>query len=182
MTRDGGVEWVPVMKGNFMWEYGDQGSIIVIVEEEVATKSVYYTLDEGNTWVEYQFSDTDFVVASISTVPSDKSRNFILWGKDTSSGSKISTVNLDFTGLADRTCDLDENDPEAGDYYLWEPKHPSQEGNCLFGHVAQYHRKRLESKCYNGKSIEHLHFISRSCPCTRSDFEWSVISFPSSRT
>ena len=172
ITRDGGVEWHPVKKGNYMWEYGDQGSIIVIVEEDVATRFVFYSLNEGMDWQEYEFADADFTVASISTVPSDKSRNFILWGKDSSSGSKIATVNLDFTGLADKQCQLDEKRPESGDYYLWEPKHPTQKDNCLFGHVAQYHRKRPEAKCYNGLDIPHLHDISRDCECTREDFEW----------
>ena len=172
ITRDGGVEWYPVKKGNYMWEYGDQGSIIVIVEEDVATRSVFYTLNEGKDWQEYEFAEADFTVASISTVPSDRSRNLILWGKDSSSGSKVATVNLDFTGLAEKQCQLDEKNPEKGDYYLWEPKHPTQEDSCLFGHVAQYHRKRPEAKCYNGLDIPHLHDIARDCECTREDFEW----------
>ncbi len=176
ITRDGGVKWYSVKKGNYMWEYGDQGSIIVIVEEEVATKSVFYTLNEGIDWIEYQFADQDFTVAAISTVPSDKSRNFILWGKESGSGSKIATVNLDFTGLADQPCSLDEGRPEDGDYYLWEPQHPSQKDNCLFGHVAQYHRKRPEAKCYNGLGIKHLHNIALNCSCYREDFEWYIPS------
>ena len=172
ITRDGGVEWHAVKKGNYMWEYGDQGSIIVIVEEDVATRSVFYSLNEGQDWQEYVFADADFNVAAISTVPSDRSRNFILWGKDSSSGGNVATVNLDFTGLSDRQCELDEKDPEAGDYYLWEPKHPTQNDNCLFGHVAQYHRKKPEKKCYNGPDIQHLHNVSRHCACRREDFEW----------
>lgn len=172
ITRDGGVEWHPVKKGNYMWEYGDQGSIIVIVEEDLPTRSVFFTLNEGVDWQEYVFADADFTVAAISTVPSDKSRNFILWGQDSSRGSNVATVNLDFTGLADKRCELDEKNPEEGDYYLWEPKHPTQKDNCLFGHVAQYHRKRPEARCYNGLDIQHLHSISRNCECTREDFEW----------
>ena len=172
ITRDGGVEWHAVKKGNYMWEYGDQGSIIVIVEEDVATRSVFYSLNEGKDWQEYVFADADFTVAAISTVPSDKSRNFILWGKDSSSGGNVATVNLDFTGLTDKQCELDEKDPEAGDYYLWEPKHPTQSDNCLFGHVAQYHRKKPEKNCYNGPDIQQLHNVSRDCACTREDFEW----------
>ena len=178
ITRDGGVQWSAVKKGNYMWEYGDQGSIIVIVEEDTATQSVFYTLNEGKDWVEYHFADKDFTVAAISTVPSDKSRNFILWGKESGSGSKIATVNLDFTGLADKQCELDEADPEAGDYYLWEPKHPNQKDNCLFGHVAQYHRKRPEAECFNGLGIERLHNIARNCSCMREDFEWYDYLYP----
>ena len=171
ITRDGGVEWHPVKKGNYMWEYGDQGSIIVIVPEDVPTKSVFYTLNEGQEWIEYQFSEKELPIRSISTVPSDRSRNFILW--TTGEGEKeFAAINIDFSGLTDKMCELDENDPDAGDYYLWEPRHPTQKDNCLFGHVAQYHRKRPEAKCYNGPSIEKLHSIARNCECTRQDFEW----------
>ncbi|KAI9740380.1 MAG: vacuolar protein sorting/targeting protein PEP1 [Cirrosporium novae-zelandiae] len=170
ITRDGGITWDSVKKGSYMWEYGDQGSIIVIVKDSEPTDHVYYTLDEGKTWQEYIFSDTQMLIGDITTVPSDNSRNFLLWGKK---GSDLATVNLDFSGLADRQCKLDEKHPDSedGDYYLWEPKHPLQKDNCLFGHVAQYHRKKPEKKCFNGKSIQHLHNIAQNCSCTRQDFE-----------
>lgn len=174
ITRDGGVEWHAVRKGNYMWEYGDQGSIIVIVEREVSVRSVFYTLNEGVDWIEYPFADTDYLISYISTVPSDKSRNFILWGQDSTSAKEIATISLDFSGLTDNKCKLDENNPTDGDYYLWEPKHPASEDNCLLGHVAQYHRKIPDRKCYNGESIQHRHDIARNCSCTRADFEWSV--------
>ena len=172
ITRDGGVTWHSVKKGNYMWEYGDQGSIIVIVEENVATDVIYYSLDEGETWQQYRFTESKMEISSISTVPSDNSRNFLLWGKESSKGGEIATVNLDFTGLWDRQCDLDEKNPVNEDYYLWEPKHPLMDDKCLFGHVAQYHRKQPNSDCFNGRSIQHLHSIARNCSCTRADFEW----------
>ncbi|KAH7410959.1 hypothetical protein BKA64DRAFT_662233 [Cadophora sp. MPI-SDFR-AT-0126] len=149
MTSDGGVTWKSVKKGSYMWEFGDQGSIIVIVKEKVPTK------------VEVEIDD-------LTTVPSDNSRNFLLWGYD---GDELVAVNLDFSGLTDVQCKLNENDVEADDYYLWTPKHPSQEDDCLFGHVSSYHRKRTDKKCFNGQMIPHLHSIEKNCSCTRRDFE-----------
>ncbi|KAL8949247.1 MAG: hypothetical protein Q9222_004621 [Ikaeria aurantiellina] len=178
ITRDGGIEWSAVKKGNYMWEYGDQGSIIVIVRDTVATDEIFYSLDEGNSWTPYQFSKKKVHVAILSTVPSDNSLNFLLWGQEEDSDSELVTFNLDFSQLEERAeqCNLNENDPNDpdSDYYLWEPKHPSQDNNCLFGHVAQYHRKIIDRTCYNGRSIQHLHSIARNCECTRTDFEWSV--------
>ncbi|KIW22974.1 uncharacterized protein PV07_11214 [Cladophialophora immunda] len=176
ITRDAGITWQSVKKGSYMWEYGDQGSIIVIVKESQPTKSLFYTLDEGRTWREFVFSpDVEMQIDAITTVPSDNSRNFLLWGRELGSNAKrgIFTVHLDFSGLEERQvkCELDEKNPEKGDYALWEPKHPMQDSNCLFGHVAQYHRKRADAKCYNGKIISHLHNIARNCSCTRQDFE-----------
>lgn len=172
VTRDGGVTWASVMKGNFMWEYGDQGSIIVIVEDNVPTNLVYYSLNEGETWTKYEFSENPIMISSITTVPSDNSRNFLLWQKGTGSGGKVSAINLDFSGLRGRQCTLNEDDQTSGDYYLWEPKHPLQENNCLFGHVARYHRKRPEADCWNDFKIHQLHEIARNCSCTREDYEW----------
>jgi photosystem II stability/assembly factor-like uncharacterized protein len=170
-TRDGGLTWREVKKGNYKWEFGDQGSVLVLVEEMKPTRIVYFSVDEGETWEEYEFSDKEMIVESISTVPSDTSKNFLLWGMDTDS-KKLATVNLDFSGLRDRTCELDEASGEGEDYYLWEPKHPLQEGNCLFGHVEQYHRKKPSSHCWNDWSEPHVHRIAHNCTCAREDFEW----------
>lgn len=174
MTRDGGITWKMVKKGNYIWEYGDHGSIIVIVEESTPTKVLYYSLDEGDTWEEYKFSDIDMQIDDISTVPSDSSRNFLLWGKEVGSGGKkgIATVNLDFTGLRERKCDFSKDISKTDDYYLWEPKHPMQSDNCLFGHISQYYRKKPEADCYNGWSIREYPNITENCPCTRQDYEW----------
>ena len=174
ITRDGGITWDLVKKGDYMWEFGDQGSIIVIVQENVATKQIFYSLDEGTKWEAYEFSDSDMNIEAITTLPSDNSRNFLLWGRYSDSAKEIVTVNLDFSGLTDRMCHLDENNPEEGDYYLWEPKHPLQDSNCLFGHIAQYHRKKPEADCYNGRRLDHLHNIAKNCTCDRRDFEWLV--------
>ncbi|TID16549.1 vacuolar protein sorting/targeting protein 10 [Venturia nashicola] len=174
MTTDGGITWKVAQKGTYMWEYGDQGSIVVLVKRGAPTNEVIYTLDEGDTWIRKQFleKDSTMVVEKISTVPSDNSRNFLLWG---AIDSKLTTVNLDFTGTADKECKLDKENPgsQDNDYELWYPQHPlkEEEPECLFGHKALYWRKKTDRKCYNGPRIERLHEIERNCSCTREDFE-----------
>ncbi|RAL59126.1 hypothetical protein DID88_006773 [Monilinia fructigena] len=160
MTTDGGINWKFVKKGAYMWKFGDQGSIIVIVKENASVKVVYYSLDEGDTWIEYQFSDSEMKVEDLTTVPSDNSQNFVLWGVI---DGKLAAINLDFSGLRDKQCKLDEKDVQGGDYYLWQPKHPKQDDDCLFGHVSQYHRKKINAKCYNGRLIPSLHNIAKNC-------------------
>ena len=174
ITRDGGLTWDVVAPGNWMWEYGDQGSIIVIVKEDLPTTRVLYSLNEGKDWIEYEFSPAEMEVQDITTVPSDTSKNFLLWGKI---NNELVTVNLDFSGLKERSekCHLDEDKPTGpkSDYTLWSPKHPESKEECLFGHIAKYHRKKPDRDCYNGDRIEiqHLHSITENCTCTRSDFE-----------
>jgi photosystem II stability/assembly factor-like uncharacterized protein len=176
ITRDAGVSWQSVQKGPYLFEYGDQGSIIVIVRQSSATKVLHYSLDEGETWTEHTFSEVDMQIDAITTVPSDRSLNFLFWGREVGDGASKGTftVAIDFSALEDREreCDFDENNPENKDYYLWQPKHPFQDNNCLFGHVAEYHRKRTTAKCHIGKTpLPQLHNIQNNCTCTREDFE-----------
>jgi hypothetical protein len=169
MTADAGITWKFVKKGSYMWEFGDQGSIVVIVKEREPTNEVFFTLDEGDNWLPKKFADEEMMIEDITTVPSDNSRNFLLWA---SVDGVLKTINLDFTGLTDTQCKLNENDVEGGDYYLWTPQHPKLLDDCLFGHVSQYHRKRIDRTCYNGRMIPHLHDIAKNCSCTRQDYEW----------
>lgn len=173
ITTDAGLSWTEIKKGTYAWEFGDQGSVIVIVRRGEDTDHLYYSLDTGETWKLYKFSPHAIRVDAITTVPSDTSLNFLLWGKD---GRELVAINVDFSGLDEfsKKCELDENNPTAGDYDVWRPQHPMQndQPECLFGHVAEYHRKKRGVKCYNGQRIDHLHNIARNCTCTRRDFEW----------
>jgi hypothetical protein len=174
MTTDAGISWKEIKKGSYAWEFGDQGSVIVIVRRGEDVDHVYYSLDTGNKWALYKFSDRRIRVESITTVPSDTSLNFLLWGKD---GKELVAVNIDFSGLKvfEKKCRLDEEHPTEGDFYLWSPQHPLQpedDKRCLFGHVAEYHRKQLGAECRIGQRIDRMHNVTSICPCTRRDYEW----------
>jgi hypothetical protein len=169
ISRDAGITWKQAKKGAYMWEFGDQGSIIILVRAKEETNVVYYSRDEGDTWDEYEFTNEPLVIDEITTVPSDNSRNFVLWA---TGPDGLATINLDFTGLTDTLCKLDESNIDDGDYRLWTPQHPLQDDDCLFGHVTEYRRKKTEADCYNGRVIRRIHNIARNCTCTRRDFEW----------
>ena len=171
LSADGGFTWKQIKKGRYMYEYGDAGSIIVIVKEKEPTQVIDYSLDEGETWTEFQFSESQMSINDISTVPSDTSKNFLLWGEDKS--GKPVTINLDFSGIWDRQCNMDVEDKDSDDYYLWTPQHPAQKDKCLFGHVEQYKRKRSKAECWNDWREPQLHRVdAQNCTCTRADFEW----------
>lgn len=172
MTTDGGITWTNVKKGHWTWQYGDQGSIIVLVKRAtrgnpVKTDSVSYSVDEGKTWKDYKFTDSQVTVMDITTLKSGTSRNFLVWCK--SDKGKLFSVNLDFSGLADKPCKFDKKGDS--DYYLWSPKHPLQNDDCLFGHVAKYLRKKTDRKCYNKQNLQRL-YEHEDCDCSRRDYEW----------
>lgn len=171
MSSDGGLNWKSVKKGHWTWQYGDQGSIIVLAQRathgnNVKTKSVWYSINAGETWKSYDFSDKEVIVTDLTTVRSGASRNFLIWCKP-DSGNPFA-VNLDFTGLSDKACSSEGDD---SDYYTWSPKHPLNDDDCLFGHVATYLRKKPDRTCYNDESLQKLHKYV-DCKCDRQDFEW----------
>lgn len=172
MTTDAGLTWKEVKKGNYAWEFGDQGSVIVLVHRGKDTKDMYYSLDMGESWNVTKFSEHPIQVDAISTVPSDTSLNFLIWGRD---AKELVTVNVDFSDLTqfENPCHLEKENPTAGDYDLWSPQHPMlPDGECLFGHKPQYIRKKRDAKCRNDQKITSIHDLGENCTCTRRDFEW----------
>lgn len=171
-TKDGGITWKEIKKGAYMWEFGDQGSVIVVVNGRDNTNVVYYSLDEGTTWEEYKFSEDLVRVEDIATVPSDSSLKFLIVGRPPlSRGERSLTVQLDFSKIYSRNCVLDEKNPDNDDFDLWTPSHPFQDDNCLFGHETQYYRKVKGQDCYIGRSLLKPYQNVRNCTCGRQDFE-----------
>jgi len=50
LSTDAGVTWKMVSKEAHKYEFGDLGSILLIVDDEEATDTVKYSLDLGKTW------------------------------------------------------------------------------------------------------------------------------------
>jgi len=172
LTRDGGFTWEEVSKDAHMWEYGDQGSILVLVNDEGPTDRVKYTLDEGLTWSEYVFGETPIRVTSILTVPDDTSRKFLLFGFTKRSGDATVAIHLDFSKITNVKCVLDTTDPNHDDFELWSPSETRSEP-CLFGRQTLYYRRvRSPSRlCYVGEKLPQPHKIQRNCLCSEEDFE-----------
>jgi hypothetical protein len=148
LSRDAGFTWEEVHKDAYMWEFGDSGSILVMVNDEEPTTFLLFSTDEGLNWREYKFSDRPMTVNSIVTVPMDTSRKFILFGDFTKS-SVSSAVHVDFSALTNRKCEYDcspyclhsltrpsgainVDDPGKDDFELWSPSEGRPE-RCLFG-------------------------------------------------
>lgn len=105
LSRDAGFTWEEVHKDAHLWEFGDSGSILVMVNDEEPTDHVLFSTDEGLNWREYKFTTTEKIrVRFIVTVPSDTSRRFILLGQYPRSSGSVA-VHLDFTQLTSKQCE-----------------------------------------------------------------------------
>lgn len=172
-SRDAGINWKHIQKGHWMWEFGDQGSLLLIANTDKPVKDVKYSLNMGDSWNDYRFSEDEFQVLDIATVPSDTSLKFMMIVKDTNGNHKI--VNLDFTNVYPRQCDLEiraDGTISDGDYEYFIPKHPLLKGTCLFGHTTKLLRRKPQSNCFVGAAPLELGFkVEENCPCTREDYE-----------
>jgi hypothetical protein len=104
LSRDGGFTWEEVHKDAHLWEFGDSGSLIVIVNDEEPTDHVLFTTDEGLSWREFKFSNEKIRVRDILTVREDTSRKFMLLGRYPGSGVSV-IVHLDFSSLTHKQCE-----------------------------------------------------------------------------
>ncbi|PKY15605.1 Oligoxyloglucan reducing end-specific cellobiohydrolase, partial [Rhizophagus irregularis] len=166
LTRDAGATWIEVKKGAYMYEFGNQGGIIVLVDDEQATDHILYSLNEGLSWQEYKFikvGEQPIRVFDIDTMPGGLSSKFILRGLNPSRGGEEVVVHLDFSHIFTRTCNLEK------DFEKWTPKH--QDNECLFGHKISYLRKIRENECYIEDKLRYKKERGENCDCTDHDFE-----------
>lgn len=173
LTRDGGITWKAIKDSVYMWEYGDRGTILVLVKSRESTDSISYSLDEGNTWKDFKFAKSPIQVLDLATVPSDTSRKFLIFGQASDDKKNTISYSIDFSNIYKRQCQLDLDNPNNDDYEYWTPKHPLLADNCLFGHEAKYLRRAMgHNDCFIGSApLKEGFKVTRNCSCTRKDFE-----------
>ena len=50
ISTDAGITWQMVRRDAHKYEFGDKGSILVVVNDEDGTDKVHYSLDLGKSW------------------------------------------------------------------------------------------------------------------------------------
>ena len=173
MSSDGGITWKEIKDGVHMWEYGDRGTVLILVGSKEATDRVSYSLDDGATWLEYRFADEPIQVLDLATVPSDTSRKFLVFGHKHSDRRQTLAYSIDFTNVHKRQCQLDLDNPDSDDFEYWTPSHPFLAENCLFGHESRYLRRAVgHDDCFIGSApLKEGFKVVKNCACTRKDFE-----------
>jgi hypothetical protein len=56
LSRDAGVSWKQVRRGAHKYAFGDQGNIIVLVDDEKPTDHLRYSIDSGESWYVLYFT------------------------------------------------------------------------------------------------------------------------------
>ncbi|WVQ82331.1 hypothetical protein IAT38_004459 [Cryptococcus sp. DSM 104549] len=166
LSTDAGLTWRMVQEGAHKYEFGDQGSILVIVDDEQSTDHVHYSYDGGQSWTQLDLGVTVRGLV-LTTIPDSTSQKFLLLGtlprKDSGNGGRHAIIFLDFAPLQQRMC----NDK---DFERWYAR--SADGKeCLMGHKQWYQRRKLDAMCYVGHKFEDPVGHEENCACTDDDYE-----------
>ena len=170
LSRDGGVHWYKIGNGSHIYEIGDQGGLILMAEDQQASKFIYLTWNQGQTWKKIKISDEDLLITNIVQERDNVGLKFQVYGISKQQGKYGFMVPLNFEKLLPRNCDHWE-DPDKSDYEIWIPT--SQDNKCLMGKKISYLRRKPNSECFNP---DGLNLVNRPeiCECTMEDYECDV--------
>jgi len=164
LSRDAGLTWIELMKGNTIYEFGDHGSIIALAPFGNPTTKLFYTLDEGATPVKnITISNTPFDVLNIRVEPTATGEKFIILGQRNGKGV---VIGVDFSLVFDRTC-------ASSEYESWSPSNGDPKLQCLLGKDVTYRRRNRTALCFNSETIDPI-LETKYCACTESDWECDV--------
>ncbi|CCH58669.1 hypothetical protein TBLA_0A08800 [Henningerozyma blattae CBS 6284] len=177
VSRDGGLTWKLAFQYPILFSFGDMGNVIVAVPfrgdiDDDPESEIYYSLDQGLTWEEYQLEHPIFPTELVTTTPDGSGSTFLLSGISMSnpgdlkelSGSANFLYTIDFSSsFKGKSC----QDSDMENFVL--------NGNeCIGGARYTFIRRKQGSSCLVKKVYEDLHLSEDPCQeCTEDDYECS---------
>ena len=159
MSRDAGQTWTEIAKGPHMVEVTDHGGIIVLADDQSPSNSIMYSLDGGRSFWTHEINSIKekILVRHMLTEQSIDTNQIILFGRT----SKYTiAVNLDFSRVFSRKCELSKNDFES-----WT----LDEQICYYGERQVFSRKKPLRECWVGDTLQLVK--SEPCECSSIDFQ-----------
>lgn len=175
LTRNGGFSWTEILHGPHQYDFGDHGSIILLVkDDERPTDRVIYSLDHGKTFTEFVFSTEKVIVKDIMTKPGGIGKSFLVFALPQLGGAnpaKQLIFQIDFEGLNLPICKLDQKNEAHDDFERWSLSEFNG-GECTFGRKVEYYRRIGDQQCFVGEQLTvNPGYLESRCKCTRKDFE-----------
>jgi hypothetical protein len=168
VTRDAGKSWSKMpIDGPHLFEFGDHGGLILLVPANKPTSKVYYSLDYGASFNDYNLPVVgDFYAERILTEPDATSLSFVLFGKTLDGSSPNKAVYLDFNEILGRQCTDD-------DYEQWNFMSgvDSAAPECVLGAAMSFKRRKQNSSCKVGEAFTTSPVVVKKCSCSKYDFE-----------
>nr|XP_027196293.1 sortilin-related receptor-like [Dermatophagoides pteronyssinus] len=164
LSLDAGNTWRQILTGNYLYAFGDFGSIIVAVEhfsKAGPTNELYYSIDDGYSFTLFKFHPNKIRVYGLLTEPGEKTASFTIFGSAEKRHEWI-VIQVNFTEIFDSQCRI------PIDYKEWSPH--DYESKCLLGSTQIFLRRMPSRKCFNGNEFSRPVY-QINCPCKHSDYE-----------
>ncbi|XP_071524036.1 sortilin-related receptor-like isoform X2 [Panulirus ornatus] len=165
LSADAGINWYQVLRGNYLYTFGDHGGIIVGVQlyhAQNETAEIQYSTDEGRTWKAYTFYSEGLRIYGLMTEPGENTTVFTLFGSKAGKHQWI-IIQVDMKPVFQRSCTKD-------DYKTWSPSYGRGGRMCLLGRKQVYERRIPHTNCFSGVNYDRPISVE-NCPCDREDFE-----------
>jgi len=184
ISRDGGITFTSTHTGNYIYDIGDHGALIVASKVSEATDSLEFSWDYGKTWETVKIANHPIHVKNIITEPRSTSQQFLVYGvnelkadeeEESEEKAKAALVYVDFAKLHEPQCKgADAPGTEKSDYESWTPYDGRHGDNkCYLGQQVTYVRRKPDVKCFNGENFDRI--VHRSaCTCTEFDYECDI--------
>ena len=174
LSRDGGQTWKKVLDFPSISIVGDSGNVILAIPYDAEAdgdpqSEIFYSLDQGETWSEYELEETIFPAVLINTTPDGSGSTFILEGFENgnhrnmpSDGPGTFFYTIDFSdAFKGKKCQRDDFET----FYL-------NDGKCINGAKYSYRRRKANAKCLVGEVFTDLELDEEIClECTDADYE-----------
>lgn len=180
LSRDGGRTWEVAFEYPCLWAFGDLGNIIVAIpytpdEDNDPQSEFYYSLDQGETWTEYQLELPIMPMDLISTTPDGSGVNFVVSSFKLGPNNEYLDV-YDGEEAEGLFYTIDFSDAFSGkvcgseDFETWY----LADGECVNGAKYSYSRRKKTSQCLVRKLFDDLTLQEEPCDqCTTKDYECS---------
>ncbi|XP_064598626.1 LOW QUALITY PROTEIN: sortilin-related receptor-like [Liolophura sinensis] len=126
LSRDAGLRWREIQKGNYFYAFGDFGGVIVAVSQFSLTNEILYSKDIGETWHTYQFAPHKIRVYGLLTEPGEKTTVFSIFGSHTGAHNWL-ILQVNVSSIFATKCNPDD------DYKEWSLSDDQHFSGCLLG-------------------------------------------------
>lgn len=167
MSSDAGYTWTDTGLGDqYQLLMLDHGGVMVAAHpyDGQLSDSIYYSIDEGRTWVKEQVSDDQLHFVALLTEPGEATTLASIWAY-APTARHWTVVHVDFADILGngRACN-------ASDYVTWSPKDDESPLGCLLGRKLLYERRAPLARCVNGIDYDRP-IAAAPCECLTDDFE-----------
>ena len=171
ISSDAGVSWRQALNGDYLFEIGAFGAIIMAVKhfsKAGGTNQAIYSLDYGYSWKVIEFMDNNqtLKIYNLLTEPGGRSAVFTLFGALSNSAKHDwIIVKINMTSIFKPKC-------SESDYQTWSLQSLS-ETKCNLGKKMTFLRPSANFSCLNTKNLEKPVKVV-ICPCSRADYHCDI--------